>query len=481
MGIPGKWGTLVPPLQHTACADAMLSNQFEPLVKVGSGGVIIPLAAKKWEVTNQFRTFTFKIDRTRRFSNGQKLSAHDFKRSWEHSLSLIPKSSNNSLLDILYRVEGYEDHQRTGEISGIIVKDDNTLIVNFKEPFRMALTHFSGNRFSVFQKIGDKYLGTGPYVITEISDKEAHLSQNKYSSIPPDFEKVIYHVIPYNEAKESLQSGRVDIFTFAEKADFDTCSGKNKQSKIEACFIGGSESRHSVLIVNGMKGRFFENPKYRKALQALVFKKLSTKALPPHVVSNLAIDFQVYLLFQKGRISEGEVEKIILEGEKYIDDFLEATKKNPIKVGSSKSSVWVVKFIKSLGLYLDENSGPIKSRDVTKEYYKTHESDILSLGLGVASGDPDGIYHALGKNGAITSPMTFRSQVTSLLESGRRLLDFNKIPGHYEQVTRSILREVPFVHLGFLRSKTAYRKDRIKVKKKVKLREDDRLIIFAPL
>lgn len=480
VGIPSKWRTLVPSLQHTVYADSMLSNQFEPLVRVGKGGIIIPLAAIEWEVTDQFKTFTFKIDTKRRFSDGQRLSAHDFKRSWEDSLSLVPKSSNNSLLDVLYRIEGYEKHKKTGELSGLIVEGHDTLTVKFKKPFRMALTHLAGNRFSAFLKSGNRYLGTGPYVIKEISDEEAHLSQNEYSSIPPNFEKVIYYLIPYDEAKKSLQSGRVDLFTFAEKADFDSCNRGDKQSKIEACFIG-SESRHSVFVVNGMKGRFFENPNHRRALQTLVFKKLSGENLPSYLAFNLAIDFQVYLPLQKGRMADKEVERIILEGEKYIDNLLNATKKQPIRVSSSKSSVWVVEFLKNLGLHLSDDSGALEGRDVIQEYYKTHGPDILSLGMGVASGDPDGIYHALGQSGAIVSPMILRKSVVDLLEVGRGILEIDKISSHYEKVTKAILQEVPFVHLGFLRTKIAYRKDRIKVKKRFKSREDYRLITFAPL
>jgi hypothetical protein len=43
------------------------------------------------------------------------------------------------------------------------------------------------------------------------------------------------------------------------------------------------------------------------------------------------------------------------------------------------------------------------------------------------------------------------------------------------------LSDVPIVHLGFLRTRAAYRKDLITAKNGVKFRDDDRLITFKPL
>ena len=482
VGIPGEWKTLIPALQHRVYSDAILANQFEPLVRVGKSGMILPLAAIEWNVSEQFKTFTFKIDTRRRFSDGQRLSAHDFKRSWEKALSLIPKSSNNNLLEILYRVEGYEDYEKTGKLSGLIAKGNDTFIVKLREPLRVALSHFSSNRSAAFRQVGNKYLGTGPYVIVKSSDKRVDLLKNKYSFIQVDFDKAIYYLIPPEKAEESLKSGKVDLFTFAGKAHFKACEKQN-ESDTEGCFIG-SESRHSTLIVNGMKGRFFENKNHRRALQALVFKHLPKEPLPLHISSNLNINFQVYLPFQKGWIPKAEAHKIILDGEKYIEDLIEATKKTPIRVNTAKSTAWAIGFLKRLGLHLSDDSGvlyPQQGRSTTQEYYKTHRPDVMPVGLGSPSTDPDGIYHALGKNGFISSPMAFRKKVTDLLEIGRGILNTNEIREHYEEVTRAILEEVPFVHLGFRRTKIAYRKDRIKVKDEFKHREEHRLIKFTPL
>lgn len=102
VAFPFYWGNLTPPLQHTAHADIIIKNQFESLVGWGEGSKIEPLAARSWTVSADHRTFTFKIDTTRRFSNGTRLSARHFKEAWEYALTLQPKSANNSLQDLLY-------------------------------------------------------------------------------------------------------------------------------------------------------------------------------------------------------------------------------------------------------------------------------------------------------------------------------------------------------------------------------------------
>lgn len=71
--------------------------------------------------------------------------------------------------------------------------------------------------------------------------------------------------------------------------------------------------------------------------------------------------------------------------------------------------------------------------------------------LSIVHGDPDGIYHALGQTGAIASKMTMRDSVTELLEQGRGIVEVEGLDTHYKKVTKAILREVPFVHLGFTR------------------------------
>jgi ABC-type transport system substrate-binding protein len=110
--------------------------------------------------------------------------------------------------------------------------------------------------------------------------------------------------------------------------------------------------------------------------------------------------------------------------------------------------------------------------------YKGEEADIIPGNFGVASGDPDGIYHKLGKSGAIASPMTNNTPVAQLLEEGRQIIDKNKLDVFYKNVTRKILDEAPLVHMGFNKAIAIYRNDKIQVQESVLRRNEGHLQIF---
>ncbi len=476
VGYPGYWNDLIPSLQHTAFADAIMYNQYEALVGEGEGGTIAPVAAKSWKISEDKKTIIFKINTDQKFSDGTRLSAKHFKDSWEYGLSLDPKSANSSLLDAMYKIKGFDDYKKTGRLSGVTVVNDETLKVEFKKPFRMALSYLSGTRMAAFIKQGDQYLGTGPYVINPDGEKKIRLVRNPHSSIQGDFDEVTVEVIKTELAEDALKSGKIDLYAFAEIANIKVCYEETKNLDCQS----GSESRHIIMKLNGMKNRFFSNPKYRKAFQYLLSVDLE-ESYPVDQKFKTRIDPQIYLPFQAGRIDNDEAQKIVDEGKEYVDEFLEATKKNPLFLASSTKNPWFKDWLIKKGVHLTKNSIRIPGKRVYEMNYKTYEPDLLFSYSSVSNGDPDGIYHALGRNGAITTPMMQREGVMNLLEEGRGLYNLEDINTHYKKVSRSALDEVPFFHFGFLKTVVAYRSDRVKIKKKYKHRDDNRFIAYEAL
>jgi ABC-type transport system substrate-binding protein len=469
---PGEWSDLVPTLQRTAYADALLHNQFEPLVVLGGNGTVQPLAAKSWTMSDDKRVFTFDIDTDRKFSNGENLSAQHFKDSWEYSLRTEARSANNSLLDVLYKIEGYKEGAHS--LSGLRVIDDKTLEITFKKSFRMALSHLGGTRMAAFVKEGDKFLGTGPYVINEISPRELNLYKNKHSQEETPYSKVNVKVMEPDQSQEALKAGVIDLYAFAEVGQVRSC-----QDELIHC-VSGSENRHMGVALNGKEGRLFSNPKFRKAFQYLFFEGFSLEDIPEKDRVKSQIDPQIYLPLQAGHLAEDEVQSIIEEGKPYVDEFIEATKKTPLLLTHTEGTAWYRAFLKKRGIALSEKSKEVSGMELMNTYYKTHEPDILPLYLSVFSGDPDGIYHALGKNGAIGSPMIERKKVSDLLEEGRRILDFDQLDSHYKKVSRAVLEEVPFVHLGFLKEMVILRNDKVQTSTNYISRETGRFTDYSP-
>jgi ABC-type transport system substrate-binding protein len=131
----------------------------------------------------------------------------------------------------------------------------------------------------------------------------------------------------------------------------------------------------------------------------------------------------------------------------------------------SETFSFLVEALRKEGLVFENKIYPTILEQLD-EYYHKHENDVMFGGSSVHLSDPDGMYHVLGKHGAITSPMIQREKVTQLFESGRNLLDQSEIVQHYEQAAEAVLEEVPAVHLGFISHSYLYRSDRLEVDQK---------------
>jgi ABC-type transport system substrate-binding protein len=475
------WATLHPGLQHTRNGDLVLSNQFDSLVGVNEAGAPVPLGAKSWEILDQFRTLKFKIDRSKRYSDGTYLSAHDYKRSWEESLRLEPRSSNSSLADVLAWIDGFDRFQSEGQLSGIKVVDDETLEVRFTRPFRLALDYLSGNRFSAFKKSSassENYLGTGNYVIEATSKDELRLSPNPYASDKIRPVRVVY--LPTLQSRQSLASGSVDAIGYS--AGYEALIEGRVPEGISP--IIGQDAFHDVLYLNGLKNRFFEDQNRRLALQWYVVTKLLTR---PNGLSNaekagfFEFDAQVFLPFQSGRLKSDEASKLVAKGERYFTELVAASKKTPIRVWVTDTMAWLLEDLKSAGIHLTSDSRVVTPEQRINSYYKTFEADLQAGSFSVTNSDPDGVYHALGSHGAITSPMIQRPKVAKLMDEGRILLKDEEIKHQYEKVSRAVLEEVPFVHLGFSKTVSLIRKEKVKIASGVPLRNQGHLHIFQKI
>jgi ABC-type transport system substrate-binding protein len=475
VGCPAYWGSLVPALQHTAYADALLSNQFEALVKEGEGGAILPGLARSWIINDNFTKFQFKLDTKRKFSNGKLLTAEVVKTAWEYGLSLPAQSSNSSLQDVLYLVEGFSSFRHNGnKLSGVKVISDDTLEIHFTKPFRTALSEFSTGRLSIFVLEGTHYFGTGPYIIDHVGESELNLIKNPLYEESVGFPEVTVKIVSPNKVRSAIESGEIDLYAFADRTNLESC----QDSKV-SCFIG-MESAHSSVVPNGLNGRFFSNLHYRLALQYLIQTHLKPQDLPGNYKLNFEIDPQIYLKLQPGRLEQVEVQKLVEIGAKFVDDFIKATQHHPLYLVTSEMNNWVQRLLSSLGVKFDSRSGIVPTKDRIKMYYKTFEPDLLVMGTSISSGDPDGIFHVLAKDGAIHSPMLYRKEVSDLLDQGREILDVQKLDEHYKKVSRSVLKEVPFVHIGFIKGLFAYNPSRVRVVEGIKQREGNQFTLFEP-
>jgi oligopeptide transport system substrate-binding protein len=144
-----------------------------------------PGVAESWEISADGRTYTFHIRNNAKWSNGDPLTAEDFRWSWQRALTPELASQYNYMLFPVVNAEQFA----TGVITdfnqvGVQVLDDYTLQVQLRDPtpyFLQLLDHHStypvnrktieafgspSDRLSQWARVGS-HVGNGPFKLVE--------------------------------------------------------------------------------------------------------------------------------------------------------------------------------------------------------------------------------------------------------------------------------------------------------------------------
>lgn len=175
----------IPDLNQVLTTDtisfSILNNIMEGLYRIDENNEPEPAMAEDVEISDDKLTYTFTLRDGIKWSNGDDVTADDFKYSW---LRAMHPDTSGSYDDILadYIVGGQEFNEGETDESevAIEVKDDSTLEVTLKEPTPYFLgltafaTYFPLNEDFIedvgedeFALTSDTILYNGPFVMTE--------------------------------------------------------------------------------------------------------------------------------------------------------------------------------------------------------------------------------------------------------------------------------------------------------------------------
>lgn len=170
--------SLNPQKANDTTSGALLNSLFEGLTRVDDDGKVQNAVAEKIDISKDKLTYTFTLKDTK-WSNGDTVTANDFKYAWIYGLN--PKTASE-YATILYPIKGAEAfHTGKGkeEDIAIEVKDDKTLVVTLENPtpYFTELTAFM-TYLPVNEKVakenpkwnaegGDGYVTNGPFTLSE--------------------------------------------------------------------------------------------------------------------------------------------------------------------------------------------------------------------------------------------------------------------------------------------------------------------------
>ncbi len=181
LAVSEEIGSLDPALTERRDAIAVAQNVFNGLTKFHEK-TLLPEAdiAERWDISENGSVYTFHLRRDVRFSNGDPVTARDFKYSWERALDPALHSPVAFLFDIIRGALEIQN-DKTGKIkdlAGAKALDDYTLQVSLTEPVNYFLAQAALWVYAVvdarviaanprWAQPPGPLVGTGPFKLTE--------------------------------------------------------------------------------------------------------------------------------------------------------------------------------------------------------------------------------------------------------------------------------------------------------------------------
>lgn len=236
---------------------------YEPLVRVSPDGVE-PCLAERWDISEDGTTYTFHIRQGVTFTDGEVCDANAIKANFD---AIIENKDRHTWLEMMQRLESVE------------VIDDYTLQIKMISPYYPMLIELGGTRpfgmispkamvdGSTMNGVGDNYIGTGPYKLTDyVTDEYAIFEANEtYWGEQPAIKKVTVKVIPDNQTRVlALQKGEIDLIYGKDMLDAETLLSFQDNEEFEVALSEPVSTRQ--LLIN-TTNEILSDVNVRKALQ----------------------------------------------------------------------------------------------------------------------------------------------------------------------------------------------------------------------
>lgn len=257
----------------------ILINLMDGLTKFGDDFKPVPALAESWQISDDGKTYTFKLREGIKWTDGKPLRSKDFEYSWKRLLD--PKTAADYAY-FLYDVTGAEEFNN-GKITdpgsiGIKSIDDNTLEVTLKRPasYFLSVVSFMSTfpmREDIVLKHGLKWtapqnlLTLGAYKLESWKhhDRLTIVKNEKYWGTKPEINKVemIMNENP-SSALALYESGELD---YADSKSIPNL--EIPRLRLSADFRTQLQFTGNYIGFNVRKAPF-DNPLVRKAFSAAI-------------------------------------------------------------------------------------------------------------------------------------------------------------------------------------------------------------------
>ncbi len=177
----GDIQTLDVSLVSSSASFEVIANVMEGLVSLNQEDQVVPGVATKWEASADGKKYTFHLRGNAKWSNGDRVTAHDFVYAWQRLANPNTGSSYGFIIESA-QIENYADvlsGVKPPSELGVVAKDDLTLEVTLENPVPffvklMSFASFFPLNQGVVEAKGESYgkdikstVYNGPFVLSQ--------------------------------------------------------------------------------------------------------------------------------------------------------------------------------------------------------------------------------------------------------------------------------------------------------------------------
>ena len=226
---------------HTTVETWLLTNLMEGLVTHDAKMNVIPALAESWTKSPDGKTYTFKLRKDVKWSDGLPMKAADFVYSWKRLLSPVTAASYAYMLfDIEGAEEFFQGKQTDFSKVGISSPDESTLVVKLAKP----VAHFIHSptfwvtyplRQDVVEKFGTSWskpgrmVTLGPFELASYDlDSKIVLTANPtYYGAHGNIDQAVGIIVKEDSTALTLyESGKIDFLTDIAGTDLKRLEGR---------------------------------------------------------------------------------------------------------------------------------------------------------------------------------------------------------------------------------------------------------------
>lgn len=252
---------------------------YEGLVRYGDNGVIEPVLAESWEVSEDGKTYTFKL-RDAQYSDGSDFTAENVKRNFDTIFSEENRGNHNWF--------GFTD-----QLDSYKAIDDKTFEVTLKQAYSATLYDLAMIRPIRF--LGDagfpegdntekdnvkESIGTGPWVVKEKKSNEfiTFTRNENYWGQKPSLEEVTIKIIPDAQTRAlEFEAGNIDLLYGNGLISLDSFAQYAKDTATYTTAV--SQPMSTRLLLLNAKNPVFQDKQVRQAMNHAMNKASIAKDL----------------------------------------------------------------------------------------------------------------------------------------------------------------------------------------------------------